>query len=149
MAQQYADWQYWVLQNVKLLSQAFGQNRIVLNGRNWQSILIFGYLLPDTWKQQKSRLLIVLPPKSQIFYKPPERFYMDWGLRLINGKRPPHYFENDSFNDKKNQKMARFSFHVKENNWNPRINCLDGTNLHQVIQGFYKGLISAAKEGLK
>ena len=147
MAKQYANWQYWILQNVKLLGKAFGKNRVVLNGKNWQSILIFAYLLPDTWKQQKSHLLIVLPAKSKVLYTPPERFYMDWGLRLINGKKPPHYFEDSDFNDMRNQNMARFSFHLKEG-WNPKIQCLEGTNLLHVVQGFYKGLISAAKEGL-
>jgi len=148
MSKQLSNWQHWILQNVKILGKAFGENRVVLNIKNWQSILIIGYCLPNSWRQRKSRLLIVLPGKSKIFYSPPERFYLDWGLRLINGKSPPHYFEDDTFNDMSNKKMARFSFHVSEG-WHPKVNCLEGSNLLHVVQGFYKGLNSAAREGLK
>jgi len=148
MVNKYQNWQYWILQNLQLLSRIYGKNNVVLNGKTWQSILIYKYRLPSNWKQNTSRLLIVLPKKSKIFYAPPDRFYLDCNLRTITGKRPGHYFERDSFNDMGKLNMARFSFHLKKG-WKPKINCQQGTNLLHVIDGLYKGMDLGAREAMK
>jgi hypothetical protein len=142
------NWQYWILQNLQLLSEIYGKEGVVLNANTWGSILIFSYRLPDTWAQKSSRLLIVLPTKSQIFYSAPDRFYMDAGLRTVSGQKPAHYFESGGFNDMASQGMARFSFHLIKN-WKPKINCLQGTTLVDVIEAFYMGLDIAAKETME
>lgn len=148
MSNKYQNWQYWILQNLQLLGRIYGKNNVVLNGKTWQSILIYKYRLPPTWEQYSSRLLIVLPGKSKIFYTPPDRFYLDCKLRTITGKRPSHYFENSDFNDMKKQNMARFSFHLKSG-WSPKVNCQKGTNLLHVIDGLYKGMNLGARETMK
>jgi hypothetical protein len=142
------DWQYWILQNLHLLSKIYGKEGVVLNAKTWRSILIFFYQLPDSWEQKSSRLLIVLPSKAQIFYAHPDRFYLDMGLRTATGQKPHHYFENESFNDMAGQGLARFSFHLKKN-WKPKVDCLQGTTLVDVIEAFYKGLDLAARETMR
>ncbi len=77
MPNQYSDWQEWILQNLFFLSKRYGKDNVVLNGKTWRSILILYYKLPPSWKQTTTRLLIVLPEKSKIFYNPPDRFYID------------------------------------------------------------------------
>jgi len=148
MVNKYQNWQYWILQNLQLLSRIYGKNNVVLNGKTWQSIVISYFKLPPTWRQKSSRLLIVLPVKSKIFYTPPDRFYLDCKLRTITGKIPGHYFERDSFNDLEKHNMARFSFHLKKG-WNPKANCQEGTNLLHVIDGLYKGMDLGAREAMK
>lgn len=145
MSDKLTDWQYWLLQNLRLLSKRYGKEGVVINGKTWRSILIFHFALPPTWERRTSRLLIVLPEKSQIMYTPPERFYLDWGLLTITGKKPAHYFENNDFNDMAKNRLARFSFHLVEG-WNPRQNCLEGTTLVDVMAALYKGLESGARE---
>ncbi|MCP4603462.1 MAG: hypothetical protein GY847_23580 [Proteobacteria bacterium] len=145
MVSRYSDWQYWILQNLALLSKRYGKDGVVLNGKTWRSILIFYYKLPPFWTPRTSRLLIVLPPKSKVFYAPPDRFYLDLGLQTFYGQKPAHYFEIEDFNDMAKHGMARFSFHLK-NGWNPRVQCQQGTTLVDVIDALYAGLDSAAKE---
>jgi len=148
MASNYTDWQYWILQNLALLSKRYGKNGVVLNGQTWQSILIFFYSLPPAWTSMTSRLLIVLPAKSKIFYTPPDRFYLDPGLRTVTGQRPAHYFEDQGFNDLARQGLARFSFHLKKG-WKPKTECQQGTTLVDVIDAFYIALDMAAREAMK
>ncbi len=141
----YSDWQYWILQNIQLLSKRYGKDGVVLDGKTWRSILIFYYCLPESWKPRSSRLLIVLPPKSQIFHAPPDRFYMDRSLRTVTGQMPAHYYEEGGFNDLTKQGMARFSFHLKKG-WQPKREHLKGTTLIDVIDAFYLALDMAAME---
>ena len=148
MQVKYKDWQYWLLQNLQLLAKVYGQKGVMLDSGNWQSILISKYWLPSTWRQASSRLLIILPQKSQIFYTPPDRFYLDLGLRALTGEKPAHYFERGSFNDMARRGMARFSFHLKKG-WQPKINCQEGTNLLHVLEGLYKGMDSGAREAMR
>ena len=106
MRNNYTDWQYWILQNVQLLSRIYGRDGVVLDAKTWRSILIFYYSLPPNWGETSSRLLIVLPEKSKVFYTPPDRFYMDSGLRTVTGQVPAHYYEGRGFNDMAKQGMA-------------------------------------------
>ncbi|MCK5127311.1 MAG: hypothetical protein KAR42_13735 [candidate division Zixibacteria bacterium] len=145
MFNKYTDWQNWILQNLQLLTKMYGKNNVVLNGKNWQSILIINYPLPSSWKQRATMLLIILPKKSHVFYTAPDRFYIDKGLKTITGKTPGHYFEDDDFNDMSKNNMARFSFHLKTG-WKPKIHCNAGTNLSHVIYGLGKGMDKAARE---
>lgn len=144
MGQNIKDFQHWILQNLYLFCKAFGKSNVVLNTKTWRSILINRFALPYNWRPSYSRLLIILPKGSRIFYNPPDRFYLDKGLRAINGKTPGHYFENAGFNDMAQYNIARFSFHVKQG-WNPKIDAENGTNLLHVIKGLKIGLNDAAQ----
>lgn len=145
MASNLTDWQYWMVQNLALLSKKYGRDGVVLNGKTWRSILIFYFALPPSWNRRTTRLLIVLPEKSKLFYAPPDRFYIDVGLRLANGSIPAHYFEGQGFNDLSSQGLARFSFHLTDG-WQPALESQNGTNLLHVIDGLYRGMNSAARE---
>lgn len=144
----YSEWQYWMLQNVQLLSSRYGTDGVVLDGQTWHAILIFYYGLPRSWKQRTTRLLIVMPAGSQIFHTPPNRFYIDRGLRTVTGQKPSHYFEDHHFNDMANQDVARFSFHLIEG-WNPKVQCNQGTTLLDVIDALYLAMDMAAKEVMR
>ena len=148
MTRNFTEWQNWILQNLQLLSKRYGKNNVILNAKDWQSIYILNFVLPKNWQKTTTPLLMILPEKSKIFYTPPDRFYFSKGLKTINGKRPKHYFEDDFFNDMSERNLARFSFHLKKG-WNPRANCLKGTNLLQVIDGLYKGMEFGAQEAMK
>ncbi len=139
--------EHWILQNSRLLSRRFGKYNVAINKKSLQSIKIMSFRLPSNWKQIYTELLIVLPKGSQIFYSPPERFYLNWGLRAINGRVPGHYFENHSFNDLAEKYLARFSFHINEG-WNPNMKCEKGVNLLHVLDGLYKGMEAGANEVL-
>jgi len=89
-----------------------------------------------------------LPEKSQVLYTPPERFYLEKGLKTIKGDRPSHYFESHGFNDMASYDLARFSFHLKQG-WKPSLQCQEGTNLVDVIEAFYMALDSAARETMQ
>ena len=123
------------------------RNNVILNIQTWQSLVIKKFPLPENWKQYNSTLMIILPERSQLFYSPPDRFYLDWGLKAINGLTPEHYFENHSFNDFSKHRIARFSFHV-QSGWVPAMNCTKGSNLLHVLDGLYKGMYTGAKEVL-
>lgn len=147
MISEYSGWQYWILQNLELLSKKYGKEGAVLNAQTWQSILIFYYSLPNTWRQKTSRLLIILPAQSKVFYTPPDRFYLDKGLKTNSGNKPTHYYESHGFNDMDNNGLARFSFHLKKG-WEPKLPCEQGTTLLDVLEAFQLALNSAAKEAM-
>ena len=77
MSQKLQNWQFWILQNVQLLRNRYGKNNVVFDNTDWQSILIYNYSLPRSWRQLNTSLLIVLPLTTQIFYMPPDRFYIE------------------------------------------------------------------------
>ncbi|MBI4057770.1 hypothetical protein HY405_00390 [Candidatus Microgenomates bacterium] len=143
-----AEWQYWIIQNIHILSKVYGRNGAILDAKNWQFILIPRFFLPRSWLQSHSRLIIVLPKGPQIFYAPPERFYLDRGLKTTSGEKPTHYFEGSGFNDMSSQNLARFSFHLQKG-WNPKLPCTLGTTLIDVLDGLFLGLDAAAKEAMR
>jgi hypothetical protein len=140
-----SDAQKWLLDNGNLLSQKFAGDRVIIDGTNWQFILIHGYPLPVNWKQSRSRLLIRFLNISRIFSMPPNNFYLDAGLRTVRGTVPTHYFEVGDYNDLTGYGLARFSFHI-EKGWKPAIPCTMGTNLLDVIEMLDKGMYEAAEE---
>ncbi len=148
MSQKLHNWQYWVIQNVFLLTKRFGKQNVIFNQNNWQSIFIRRFELPVSWSQKYTSLLILLPKSAQILYSPPDRFYIEKKLTAKNGKFPTHYFQEKGFNDLSKHNLARFSFHVN-NGWNPNINSIKGTNLLHVLDGLHKGMHRAAQEVLK
>jgi hypothetical protein len=148
MTQRCQQWQQWILHNLTDLSRIYGRNDVVLDAKTWRSILIVSYRLPTNWTPSRSRLLVVLPQGPQIFYSPPNRFYLDKGLRLISGRIPEHYFERGNYNDMSNRGMARFSFHL-ERGWHPRPEYYGGTTLKDVLRALNRGLSLAAEETMK
>jgi len=148
MSQSLYDWQYWILLNLQALGKRFGRSNVALNGKTWGSIAIYRFPLPSNWYQSYSRLLLVLPKGPQIFYRAPDKFYLDMGLRARNGKVPGHYFEHAGFNDMQKYNIARFSFHVNKG-WNPSRGFKKGTNVLHVIDGLQIGLRKAADEVLR
>ncbi len=148
MYQPQTDWECWIVYNLQLLSKRFGRRQVTLDAKTRRSLLIMNYPLPRTWRQRRSRLLIVLPKKGKIFHSAPDRFYLDRGLRTVSGKKPAHYFENRGFNDLSDKGLARFSFHMVKG-WHPNRACRGGTTLLDLLAAFDRGLDSAAREVMK
>ena len=100
----------------------------------------FGWLrvllpLPERkWNRDASELLILIP--SHYPEIPPERFYLDSGLRDIRGKRPGHYFQANEYSSKG---WAWFCLHL-EKGWSPRERIEAGDNLVTVIERIQVGL---------
>lgn len=140
-----SDAQNWLLENGNLLSQKFGGDKVIIDGSHWSFILIHGYPLPVNWKQSRSRLLIRFLDISRIFSIPPNNFYLDSGLRTLNGTVPTHYFEGEGYNDLSQYGLARFSLHIKKG-WKPTIPCTMGVNLLDVLEMLDKGMYEAAEE---
>jgi len=148
MSNKFSDWQYWILQNLQLLSKKYGENRVLLDAKTWQCLLIANFGLPPTWRQTTSQLIIILPEKAQVFCASPDRFYLEKGLRTVTGEKPRHYFESAGFNDMSGSNLARFSFHLKKG-WYPKMHCKNGTTLLDILEGLCLGLDSAAREAMK
>ncbi|RKX28597.1 MAG: hypothetical protein DRP46_08410 [Candidatus Zixiibacteriota bacterium] len=135
----------WLINNSFLLAEIFGAKNILLDDINWQSIVIKNFELPPYWRQLYSRLKIVFPTRGRGLVIPPDKFYLDLGLRTVRGKIPEHYFERDYFNDLYSKGWARYSFHIK-NGWKPSMIVREGTNLVNVLDMLHDAMFKAARD---
>jgi hypothetical protein len=133
----------WLLYNGGLLSSIFGPHNIIIDDIGWSWVQIENFYLPRNWSRFQTRLLIVLPEGTRLFLGPPDRFYLDPGLTTIDGKIPPHYYENETFNDLRLQGWARYSFHI-EGGWKPMMDG-SGTTLVHALDGLYDMMQEAAE----
>lgn len=135
--------QLWILENCKLLGKVFGERYIYLND-DFEYLKIYYFHLPDSWTPNRSTLLIKLPKGENIFSVPPDRFYLQQGLR-VHSRFPKHYFECDAYNDKYIEGWARYSFHITKG-WKPNVICEHGMNLIGILDALYSRMEEAAKE---
>jgi hypothetical protein len=63
----------------------------------------------------------------------------------VTGKVPKHYHEKSDFNDKWNEGLARYSFHIEED-WEPTHECRDGTNLVDVLDMLHESMCNSARD---
>lgn len=137
--------QHWLLGNAELLSRVFEGDRVFIDTQKYRYIIIEGFPLPTNWLQSSSRLLMKFPKPSQIFTFPPDHFYLNKGLKNINGQFLGHYFEGKGFNDLSKKGYARFSLHI-EDGWHPTLDYRRGTNLIDVLDMLHDGMYRAAQE---
>lgn len=136
----------WLVDNAHWLSNKYGGANVAVDDINGRFVLIRNFLLPCNWLQSESQLLIVFPDIAKIFATEPNHFYLEKGLRNIRGEVPTHYFEDHGYNDLWAQGWARYSFHVIKG-WHPRIPCIDGTNLTDVLRAMEQGMYQAGERG--
>jgi hypothetical protein len=136
--------QTWLVLNAALLSKVFGTNNVLIDDNKWRCLQIMNFTLPINWNRCISKLLIEFPSRNNSIL-PPDRFYIERGLKTTNGHVPEHYFENDYFNDKASEGWARFSFHI-EGNWQPSLDMRHGTTMIKVLDSLYNGMYKAAQE---
>lgn len=140
--------QYWLMSQLAELSAVFGPDYVLFNENYWGQIQILFYPLPANWWPQFSQLMIVFPAETQAWITPPDRFYLQKGLRTTSGRTPTHYYEDGgpaSFNDLSDFNWARYSFHVK-GSWSPRLNDDSGSNLVELLDSLDDALYAAAQE---
>lgn len=135
----------WFNENILLLENLFGSDRIDWDISDYQWITIEDYPLPPNWRPTNSKFLMRLPLIKHIFTIPPDHFYLETGLRNINGIKPNHYIEKGDFNDLEIHGIARYSFHIRHG-WRPTLPCRQGTNLIDVLDQLHESMTNAAKE---
>ncbi|MBI3616575.1 MAG: hypothetical protein HY211_08705 [Candidatus Omnitrophica bacterium] len=107
------------LQEVELLRRRYQQ---VEHGANLDWLLFKQFPLPPGWNIQATELLVLVPPGYPA--TPPDNFYVKNGLRLVDGKAPSSYTENQSA---LGGSWAQFSFHAQ--GWDPSSDFKNGDNL--------------------
>jgi hypothetical protein len=139
------DYQKWLLWNLLELAKRYGKDGVALDARTWQTLIVRNFALPSTWSRRFTKLIVVLPPKAEIFFTAPERFYIEKGLRSQTGKDLAHYFEHSGFNDRADAGFARFSFHLTSG-WCPELQAGRGSTLKDLLDGLLIGMTVAEKE---
>lgn len=142
MQPEYAEWWFY---NLLLLAKLFGEHNLFVDDECQHLVIIENYPLPPNWRPSTSRLRIDLPPLDQLVYRQPDRFYLNKGLRLANGRSPAHYFEGTGFNDISTEGWARYSFHVNYSSWHPLPYPPYGTTFVEVLDALDSSLTEVAE----
>lgn len=128
----------WYKLNMAGLTGYFDPNQISLYTGPVTAIIVEGFELPQNFQQTHTNLMLMLPDGDSIFWVTPDRFYLNQGLRLIDGSIPEHYFEDGGFNDLSDEGWARYSFHLHE--WRPNQDVVSGTTIYDILEAIYTGL---------
>jgi hypothetical protein len=107
---------------------------------------IHHFPLPPNWHQTETQLLVILPGlNGDIYLQPPNEFYVNKGLRTINGLKPEHVFEEPcDYNRRARNGWARYSWHF--NDWRPSPDVVSGDNLVYMLEILYLSLGVLAEE---
>ncbi len=132
----------WFLENNWMLERLFGAERITFEWPEVKYLQISQYPLPTNWMQLHTSLLMVFDNPANIFVHPPDRFYLNRGLRTVHGEIPTHYFEGEGYNDLSNLNWARYSFHIQDN-WHPERDVESGSTLLDVLDALHISLTQA------
>lgn len=109
-------------------------------GENLDWILIPDYPLPGgIYNRSTTRVLAILPPTYPL--TPPDNFYVDAGLRLVDGSMPGSYSEGASVPIQGN--WGVFSWHMDNNGWLAGVTSQSGDNLTT----FLRSVGSRLREG--
>ena len=130
--------QNWYKMNMVGLAGYYDPHTISLYTGEVIALMIEGFKLPRNFRQPTTNLMIIFPPGESIFYRKPDRFYLNQKLRLKDGRIPGHYFEGSGFNDLSDKGWARYSFHLTM--WKPTRDVISGTSIYDILEGIYKGL---------
>lgn len=120
----------WLIKNIFLAKCLFPDLQF---GPSLEWILLKNFPLPSGWFNRLTSLLIVWQGiNGDIFHVKPNNFYVDIGLRLIDGSEPSHIFEDSSFNDLWPH-WARASWHIES--WKPSKDVVSGHNILSIFNG--------------
>jgi len=122
----------WYLDCISELSRCFGVVEFDDLAFKWISIRDF--LLPDTFCQEHSTLLIATPGMNIENYKG-YNFYMDMGLRRTDGREFEHLFNKSLYNNLSDYNYSRLSFHLMA--FTPRYPAVNGDRLIDIVQSLY------------
>ncbi len=127
-----------VLKEAELISMRFGE---IDFEDDW--ILINRFDMPPGFNRDTSRMLIDLPLNFPEV--PPNRFYIDQGVRLTDGSKPRHYFEKDYVSKElRGMGFAWYCVHIKK--WKPNFNDMfAGSTLLKAIDACYQAIASEVR----
>jgi hypothetical protein len=130
----------------ELLSFRFPGVRVGVDpqaGTGW--CFIPNFSLPAGWSQSSSNLLIMVPAGYPMV--PPDKFFIERGLRDARGRSVGHYFEEQGgYNPYAGRGWAWFCYHIRSGAWRSTARPLDGDSLltyanviYQALQGVLTG----------
>lgn len=141
----YFDPYWWIDRCVMMIAQRFGNNRVTYDRSSYEWFMVYGFPLSRWWLQRSTSLFVVLPPVGNIATYPPDRFYVNQGLRTVSGLLVEHYYEEGAgFNDRARDGWARLSLHIES--WYPSADVVSGHNLLHLLDIVYCKLDKLAQE---
>lgn len=140
----YFDPYQWLDQCIQMIQQEFGYERVSYDQSSFKWLMIKGFPLPKWWRQLSTNLLIILPNTGNIHTYPPDKFYLNKGLRTVNGLVPKHYYEGGGYNDMSSKGWARYSFEL--DSWKPSSDVVSGNTLIDLLAAIYVSLDLLARE---
>jgi Prokaryotic E2 family E len=106
---------------LELVKAEYGDLEI---GEKLDWVIIKKWLLSNGWNKTETQVLVLIPPGYPV--TPPDNFYTDNDLRLLNGGMPG----NSSVNASQLERLwLQFSHHVEPEDWKPHADVLQGHNL--------------------
>ena len=119
-------------QEAELVKARYGEIEV---GSNFEWIIIRRYPLPSGWNRSEVALLVLIRPGYPT--TPPDNFFVDNDLRLVNGQVPGNASPNQT---QLGRPWLQFSYHVDGAGWKPHPDLLKGHNLLTFLLGAEKRL---------
>lgn len=105
---------------MELIQKEYGEIELAPN-LDW--FIVKKFPLPPGWNKDHTAVLILIPSGYPV--TPPDNFYTDNDLRLLNGGMPGAATENQQHQEKP---WLQFSYHFEEGEWNPKADISNGDN---------------------
>ncbi len=125
----------WYQKNIQMLERLFGP--VSYDGMAYNWVLIHSLALPPTFHQHQSNFLIKTPGADIENHKAYD-FYMNKYLTRLDGRERVHLFNDDWYNDLRENNFARLSFHLRS--FRPTPDVVSGDTLADIVQAAYNFL---------
>jgi len=114
-----------IMEEIELLREKYPS---VQTGDNLDWLMIPDFPLPGHWNRPQTKLLFLIPPSYP--HTPPDNFYVETGLRLVNGNKPSNY--NEGAGVPVGGSWGCFSWHAEK--WQPSSSSSEGDNFLSFIK---------------
>ena len=114
-----------IVQEIALLKEKYPN---LEHGQNYDWVMIPDFPLPDGYNRKATKFLFLVPNTYSL--TAPDCFYVEIGLRLVNGNMPSNYNEQQAV--PVGGSWGYFSWHPEI--WQPADEILNGDNLLTFIR---------------
>lgn len=119
--------------------------KVDYDGENFRWVYIPYFELPEGFNEQVGELLIELP--SNYPFSPPKNFFLDKGIKTLEGYSIDHYYPQASMSKYHEQGWAWFCIHIES--WKVVNDIMQSDNLLTCVDLVYTALSEILEETRK
>lgn len=129
----------WYNLNFQMLQLAYSGVWLEIEPDAYEWIRIHNFPLPDSFEQQATRLLVLLPGLTKPIGMMPRHYYANQNLRLKSGRRPRNVFDTRAQHGAPDLSHLGYAYLcVIPTRWQPTQDVVSGDNLVTIVNLIYE-----------